>query len=164
MSKPIVANLGPFGDAASSTELAHMTELNDSIAVSITPHDTENTGIITNDPEQYKKFVTVGDYFDLTKHPNEMKQFTDYPIPANVKEMVEHPDHYNAGKYECIDILEDILKDLNGFEGFCIGNVVKYCWRLKHKGKPVEDAKKAAFYLKRCIDYMEKKDEKESLS
>jgi hypothetical protein len=64
-------------------------------------------------------------------------------------EMVDHPSHYNQGKVEVIDAIEDW--DLN----FCEGNVVKYVARHRHKGEPLEDLKKASWYLKRLIMALE---------
>lgn len=58
------------------------------------------------------------------------------------KEMVEHPNHYNTGKYEPIDVINDWKLNFN------LGNTIKYIARHKHKGKPLEDLKKAMFYLK----------------
>ncbi|GAG09064.1 unnamed protein product [marine sediment metagenome] len=68
-------------------------------------------------------------------------------------EAVNHPDHYNAGKYEVIDVIEDW--DLEFHEG----NVVKYVGRAKHKEKRLEDLKKAAWYLQRKIELLEKENE-----
>ena len=69
-----------------------------------------------------------------------------------MKEKVDHPDHYNVGKIEVIDAIEDWGLD------FCLGNVVKYISRAGHKdsNKVVEDLKKAAWYLQRKIDFLEK--------
>lgn len=39
-----------------------------------------------------------------------------------------HPDHYAYSKYQAIDIIEDLSSELDDFDGFCIGNVVKYIW------------------------------------
>ena len=61
-------------------------------------------------------------------------------------EAVNHPKHYNVGSIEVIDYLVSTL----GREGcyfFCIGNVLKYVSRAKHKGKPLEDLQKAQWYL-----------------
>lgn len=30
---------------------------------------------------------------------------------------------------------------------FCLGNAMKYIWRANHKGKPIEDLRKAKQYL-----------------
>ena len=69
-----------------------------------------------------------------------------------MKEKVAHPDHYNVGKIEVIDAIEDWGLD------FCLGNVVKYIARAGHKDpdKVVEDLKKAAWYLQRKIDFLER--------
>lgn len=62
---------------------------------------------------------------------------------------VNHPKHYNSGKIEVIDAIEDWNM------GFCDGNVVKYVARHKLKGKPIEDLKKAKWYLERLIQQYE---------
>ena len=67
-----------------------------------------------------------------------------------MKEAVNHPSHYNQGKIEVIDAIEDW--DLN----FCEGNVIKYAARHRHKSEPLEDLKKAKWYLDRLISKMEK--------
>ena len=36
-----------------------------------------------------------------------------------------NPDHYTYSKYQAIDIIEDLSSELDGFDGFCIGNVPK---------------------------------------
>ena len=61
------------------------------------------------------------------------------------KEAVNSPSHYNQGKIEVIDYIED-----QNF-GFCLGNAIKYISRANHKGKPVEDLKKAIWYIERHI-------------
>ena len=68
----------------------------------------------------------------------------DYVQKAN--DAVHSPKHYTSGKYEVIDVIEDW--DLN----FRLANTIKYIARHKHKGKPLEDLKKAAWYLQREID------------
>ena len=65
------------------------------------------------------------------------------------KEMVDHPSHYNQGKIEVIDAIEDW--GLN----FCEGNVIKYVARHRHKGTPLQDLKKAKWYLDRLISKIE---------
>lgn len=59
------------------------------------------------------------------------------------KEMVNHPQHYNEGKYEVIDVIEDWKLSFN------LGNAVKYIARHEHKAKPEEDLEKAWWYLTR---------------
>lgn len=64
-------------------------------------------------------------------------------------DMVNHPPHYtqHPSGVECIDISK--------FHSFCIGNAIKYIWRHKHKGAPIEDLKKAIFYLNKEIEIYE---------
>jgi hypothetical protein len=64
---------------------------------------------------------------------------------------VDHPKHYNAGKYEVIDVIEDWKL------GFHLGNVVKYIARAEHKADALEDMKKARWYLNRAIELAESK-------
>ena len=65
------------------------------------------------------------------------------------KEMINHPEHYNTGKYEVIDIIEGN----NWGEGFNRGNAVKYILRagIKNPDKEIEDLEKARWYIDREI-------------
>lgn len=66
---------------------------------------------------------------------------------------VTHPKHY-SGKVECIDCIESAVANLNGFEGFLAGNVIKYVFRFKRKnGK--EDLQKAEYYLSKLMEMQE---------
>ena len=69
------------------------------------------------------------------------------------KEKVNHPDHYNSGKFEAMEVIADA-----GYgEGFCLGNVLKYTLRAKHKEDEVDDLKKASWYLDYWIQLLEGK-------
>lgn len=61
---------------------------------------------------------------------------------------VNHPKHYNAhpSGMECIDIVEHM--------SFNVGNAIKYLWRANHKGAPIQDIEKAAWYIAREIERM----------
>jgi hypothetical protein len=65
---------------------------------------------------------------------------------------VEKPKHYNSGKFEVIEIIESIVNSMNlsPFEGYCIGNSLKYIARFKNKNG-IEDIKKAQWHLERLI-------------
>lgn len=56
-----------------------------------------------------------------------------------------NPDHYrrHLSGIECIQITEHM--------GFCLGNAMKYIWRADLKANPLEDLKKAVWYLEREI-------------
>ena len=70
---------------------------------------------------------------------------------TKMNDNVNHPSHYTQGEIECIDAIEQVVKDLDGMEAMCTGNAIKYLWRWKHKNG-VEDLKKAMWYLQRMID------------
>ena len=65
---------------------------------------------------------------------------------------VNHPAHYTFGNIEVIDFIED--KKL----GFHLGNAVKYISRAGRKdtAKTIEDLRKAAWYLNRQIERLER--------
>ena len=69
---------------------------------------------------------------------------------------VDKPNHYTFGKFECIDVIEELSKqnNLQGAEGFLYGNILKYLWRYKHKNG-IEDLQKARWYLDRLISNTE---------
>jgi hypothetical protein len=56
-----------------------------------------------------------------------------------------NPDHYrrHPSGIEAIDITEHM--------NFCLGNAMKYIWRAELKTKPIEDLRKAVWYLEREI-------------
>ena len=83
--------------------------------------------------------------------------YKELDIKEDKKEMIDHPKHYNMGKYEPIDVIEDWEL------GFNLGNTLKYINRAGHKDKDkvIEDLKKARWYLDREIDREIKRLEKE---
>ena len=66
---------------------------------------------------------------------------------------VNSPSHYTSGRLEAIDIIEDAVKDApTPGKAVLQAQVLKYMLRLWLKDNPLEDAKKAEWYLKRLID------------
>ena len=72
------------------------------------------------------------------------------------KDNVKQPNHYTSGNLgiEVIDIIQNSLSK-ESFEGFLVGNVIKYICRYKLKNGE-EDLKKAKWYLERTIKIYEK--------
>ena len=66
--------------------------------------------------------------------------------PTSITNVIDHPSHYNRGKIEVIDFIED-----QGLS-FHLGNVIKYIARAGSKGDKLEDLKKAQWYLDRYIN------------
>lgn len=64
-----------------------------------------------------------------------------------MSDAVNHPSHYTShpSGIECITVTEHM--------SFNVGNAVKYLWRAGLKsGSPLEDLKKAAWYVNREIE------------
>lgn len=62
-----------------------------------------------------------------------------------MQDNVNHPSHYNQNSgWEAIDVTEQF--------NFCLGNALKYIIRCDHKGKPIEDLRKAVWYIEREIN------------
>jgi hypothetical protein len=64
-------------------------------------------------------------------------------------DMVNHPPHYTTGQIETLDYI------LDKCFGYLDGQVIKYISRFRYKGAPLEDLRKAQFYLNRLIEYYE---------
>lgn len=75
------------------------------------------------------------------------------PINDSKEDPVNHPNHYETGKYECIDVMEEALGRVI-VEDFCIANTFKYIYRFMKKNG-TEDVKKAKWYLDRFIKMTE---------
>jgi len=67
-------------------------------------------------------------------------------VRSQQKEAIDSPPHYTSHEsgIECIQVTEHM--------NFCLGNVVKYVWRVDQKGDPIENLKKARFYIDREIE------------
>ena len=72
-----------------------------------------------------------------------------------MKDEVNHPEHYTKGKIEVFDALDDWSEA--GMIGYCVSNVIKYLTRYRSKGNPLQDLKKARWYLDREIEKYEQK-------
>lgn len=90
----------------------------------------------TNDLLIYARIVGVADSIEDT---------------VEIKEdPVNHPSHYTSGGIECIDAIAASMTPIE-YAGFLKGQVLKYVWRYRLKGKPHEDLKKARYYLEKLI-------------
>lgn len=68
--------------------------------------------------------------------------------PEKQFDAVHKPSHYNFGKYEVIDVIDDWKLNFNR------GNAIKYIARAgkKDSKKTIEDLEKAVYYLNREIN------------
>jgi hypothetical protein len=65
-----------------------------------------------------------------------------------MNDIINHPPHYTQGKIEPIEVIEDWNLPYH------LGNVVKYIARYKYKGDPIENLKKAQWYLDRYLEWL----------
>ena len=62
------------------------------------------------------------------------------------EDMVNHPKHYKAYPLENLEVIKGSM-NFDEYAGFLKGNALKYLYRYRTKGKPVEDLEKAIFYI-----------------
>lgn len=69
---------------------------------------------------------------------------------------VNHPSHYETGKFECIEVMQEVF-GVEAVQNFCVCNAFKYLYRHRRKnGK--EDIEKARWYLNKYLE-LEAKDD-----
>lgn len=66
---------------------------------------------------------------------------------------VNHPSHYETGKYECIDVMIE-THGIEAVKNFCICNAFKYLYRHENKNG-VEDVRKAKWYLDKYLELVD---------
>lgn len=67
---------------------------------------------------------------------------------------VNHPAHYETGRFECIEVMEE-TQGIEAVKNFCICNAFKYLYRANKKNG-LEDIKKANWYLNKYIELCER--------
>jgi hypothetical protein len=109
--------------------------------------ETEETSIGKDFAELSKK---LADNF----HEGSKKAITDRLQNLKIgilnaqQDMVNHPPHYNHGKFETIDVIRDIVSGYgNPWHAYLIGQVIKYISRAPFKGSYFQDLSKAHWYL-----------------
>ena len=81
--------------------------------------------------------------------PRDVISFSDY----QKNDSVNSPAHYTRGTQEAIDIIEEAIQDAPSIQlGMLQAQVLKYLLRMWLKNNPMEDAKKARWYLDRLIN------------
>jgi len=103
--------------------------------------DNVNSGVVITEND-WRNYLSE----ELRKYP---------PIIGTNHDPVNRPSHYTAGGIECIDAIKASMST-EAFLGFLKGNVQKYMWRYEKKVAPVEDLKKAQWYLSKLIEEQER--------
>ena len=73
-----------------------------------------------------------------------------YGYKSDSIDIVNHPAHYESGKFECIEVMQEVM-GAEAVKDFCICNVFKYVYRHKNKNG-LEDLKKAKWYLDKYLE------------
>ena len=76
------------------------------------------------------------------------------PLTTFYADNVNHPSHYETGKFQCIDVMLE-TQGKEAVKDFCICNAFKYIYRHSKKNG-LEDVKKAVWYLNKYIELSEK--------
>lgn len=107
-------------------------------------YDKSTVDKILNRPDDH-----LSDLCDFERYNHSLAIKTE-PIKRfpPVKENVDHPQHYNPGIFEVINVIE--AWDLD----FHLGNAIKYIARAgkKDPDKTSEDLQKAIWYIQRTIN------------
>lgn len=75
-------------------------------------------------------------------------------IDTEEPDVINHPSHYESGRFECIDVMEE-TQGTEAVKDFCLCNAFKYLYRHKNKNG-LEDVKKANWYLNKYIELSER--------
>lgn len=106
-------------------------------------------------PSPYWSSRSPHDYIELVDAPLEVTVEEALAMLEPKPDAVTRPQHYNQGKIEVIEFIED--KKLNYHKG----NAIKHISRagIKNKDKEIEDLRKAIWYLQREIEQLIAKNE-----
>lgn len=107
----------------------------------------EANNLLSNEQTICRFHVDVNKLYDPMSNEKETTQ----------QDAVVHPSHYCQGGIECIKAIEASMTP-EEFQGYCKGNVIKYCWRFREKNG-LEDLKKAQVYLGWMIKSKEKQEQ-----
>ena len=68
-------------------------------------------------------------------------------------DVVNHPSHYETGKFECFDVMREAFGD-EAVKNFCICNAFKYLYRHQRKNG-IEDIRKAKWYIDHFLEIVD---------
>ena len=105
--------------------------------------------------EEIKSFLPGGVKLIVEQNKGSLLAHTSMHESTQLIDNVNHPHHYNRGKIEVIEALEDWKLD------FHCANAVKYIARagVKDPTKEIEDLEKARWYLQRKIELLKARNE-----
>lgn len=106
-----------------------------------------------------KQFIWLFENYvksETTERIEDTQEFKDkHKHNATVEESNIKPNHYKLNiksqDIEVMDIIDAVVKDMDGRKGYIVGNILKYVCRAEKKNG-LEDYKKARTYLDMLIE------------
>jgi hypothetical protein len=95
---------------------------------------------------------------DFMRYKEVRDALNEEVVGGDAVDVVNSPPHYKTGGIEAIEGIEASMGP-EAYAGYLKGNIMKYMWRYERKGKPIEDLKKARWYLDRLIGLRERKED-----
>lgn len=131
--------------------MGYIKEFDNTQDTEIIPYITKNFNgdyvVAVDDSGNPTKVLSQSFYEEV-----EFSKYGDYSEGEG--DAVQHPSHYTHGKYETIDVIEDVTSGYDdGYIAYCVGNAVKYLYRapFKHES-PLEDLRKAEKYIEFAVN------------
>ncbi len=140
-----------YENAEDATEAAdHITEVSpsDNLEVISLAHAKEIVELLTSTTRSSKDLPTIVPPKILKGQEVSMEE-PEIPEPDE-EDVVNHPSHYETGKFECIEVMEEIY-GREDVKAFCRCNAFKYLYRCKHKNGN-QDIDKARWYINKYLD------------
>lgn len=104
------------------------------------------TSVVAGQEMVFNAFDRITKYDGVDHASDEIKQVAE-------KDNVNHPAHYETGKFECIDVMLE-TQGKEKVKAFCICNAFKYLYRHGRKNGR-EDIEKAVWYLNKYLELEE---------
>lgn len=110
---------------------------------------------VTKSAKEFIKLFEKDFQPEVTERIEDTQEFKDkHKHNATVEENNIKPNHYKLNikgqDIEVMDIIDAVVKDMDGRKGYIVGNILKYVCRAEKKNG-LEDYKKARTYLDMLI-------------
>lgn len=112
--------------------------------------DSEAFGVGWGEPPTDRMKKSLKKHDEITTEERSFEIGYHPPYTTTEEDVVNKAPHYTQAGIEPIDF----IKGLGLLEDFCIGNVIKYVSRYKHKNG-LEDLKKAQWYLNKVVESLD---------
>ena len=100
-----------------------------------------------------KKPLDWDEFVKISREENKLqKEKKLIRLTSSVDDRVDHPSHYTNGSQEAIVTIEEAIDGAPSVQaGMLQAQVLKYLLRVWYKDNPLEDLKKAQWYLNKLV-------------